>query len=156
MNATIPVLGCRWNHQPGVANHEKRQEWEGKLKSGEVLCFNAALISPAADRERAEAAMINHHKPPCNTTYVNSFPFDGTMITTSGRKALLTDDEESGGVIENERGVTSPFGRPLPRPRALRRRKSCVEEKNNFGYAKTGSSSEPMASLGLFVLPLSI
>jgi excinuclease UvrABC nuclease subunit len=73
-----------------VANHEKRQEWEGKLKSGEVLCFNAALISPATDRERAEAAMVNHHKPPCNTTYVNSFPFDQTTIATSGRNALLT------------------------------------------------------------------
>jgi len=73
-----------------VANHEKWQEWQGKLKSGEVLCFNATLISPAADRERAEAAMINHHKPPCNTKYVNDFPFDETTITTSGRNALLT------------------------------------------------------------------
>src|SRR5271154_3415278 len=50
-----------------VSKHEKRQEWEGKLKLGEVLCFNAALISPAVDRERAEAALINYHRPPCNT-----------------------------------------------------------------------------------------
>jgi hypothetical protein len=56
---------------------------------GEVLCFNAALVSPAADRERAEAAMINHHKPPCNTKYVSDFPFDETTIATSGTNALL-------------------------------------------------------------------
>jgi hypothetical protein len=73
-----------------VTNHEKWQEWQGKLKTGEVLCFNAAPISPAADRERAEAAMINHHKPPCNTEYVNNFPFDETTITTSGKNGLLT------------------------------------------------------------------
>jgi len=73
-----------------ITNHDKWQEWEGKLKSGEVLCFNAVFISLVSGRERAEAAMINHHKPPCNTTYVNSFPFDETTIITSGRNALLT------------------------------------------------------------------
>jgi hypothetical protein len=74
-----------------VTNHEKWKEWQGKLRPGEVLCFNAAPISPAADRERAEAAMVNYHKPPCNTVYVDYFPFDETTITTSGKNALLAE-----------------------------------------------------------------
>ena len=41
------------------------------------------------ERERAEAAMIYRHKPPENTEYVDTFPYDRTTITTSGRNALL-------------------------------------------------------------------
>jgi hypothetical protein len=54
-----------------------------------TVSLNAALISPQADRERAEAAMIFSHKPPCNTQCVDSFPFDTTTISTSGKNALL-------------------------------------------------------------------
>lgn len=72
-----------------VLNHERWPDWKRQLKSGETICVNAALISPEADRQRAEAAMIFKHKPPCNTEYVESFPFDTTSITTSGRNALM-------------------------------------------------------------------
>ena len=47
------------------------------------------LIGGQADRERAEAAMIFKHKPPCSTQFVESFPFDTTTITTSGKNALM-------------------------------------------------------------------
>ena len=47
------------------------------------------LIGGQADWERAEAAMIFKHKPPCNTQFVESFPFDTTTITTSGKNALM-------------------------------------------------------------------
>ena len=73
-----------------VAGHEKWAEWRRQLKSGEELCFSAALISPTDDRLRAEAAMVHHHKPPCNTEYVQAFPFDQTTVTTTGKNALLT------------------------------------------------------------------
>lgn len=72
-----------------VQYHEKWTEWRGRLYSGEGLCFNAALISPSDSRERAEAAMIYHHKPPCNVEHVNNFPYDRTTIYTSGRSVLL-------------------------------------------------------------------
>jgi len=75
--------------QSRVAGHERWRDWERELKAGEELCFNAVLISPASDRQRAEAAMIHHHKPPCNVEYVNSFPFDTTTISTSGENTLL-------------------------------------------------------------------
>src|SRR5258707_15656035 len=59
-----------------VKNHGKWSEWRNQLKSGEVLCFTCALISGTGDRQRVEAAEIFRHKPPCNTEYRNSFPFD--------------------------------------------------------------------------------
>ena len=72
-----------------VANHERWADWTRNLRLGEELCFNAALIGPATDRERAEAAMIHHHKPPCNVQYVDTFPFDTTTISTTRENALL-------------------------------------------------------------------
>jgi hypothetical protein len=72
-----------------TVNHEKWGEWRRQLKSGEVLCLNAALISGQSDRCRAEAAMIFSHKPPCNTDYRDSFPFDTTNISTGGSNALM-------------------------------------------------------------------
>ena len=72
-----------------VTNHEGWTTWKRQLKFGEVICVNAALISPDLDRQRAEAAMIFKHKPPCNTEYVDNFPFDKTTIRTSGKNALM-------------------------------------------------------------------
>ncbi len=72
-----------------VSSHERWQDWEDKLLPGEELCFNAALIYPESDRQRAEAAMIYHHKPPCNVEFLNSFPYDQTTTSTSGRNVLL-------------------------------------------------------------------
>ena len=60
------------------------------LSPGEELCFNFAPI--VMDRERAEAAMINHHKPPENTEYVNEFPYPQTTLRLSGKTALLDSD----------------------------------------------------------------
>ena len=75
--------------QDRVANHEGWADWRRQLKQGEVLCVNGALISPDAARQRAEAAMIFKHKPPCNTEYVDNFPFDATTVATSGKSALM-------------------------------------------------------------------
>jgi len=72
-----------------VTNHDRWQDWKRRLNQGEVICVNVAPISPEADRQRAEAAMIFKHKPPCNSEYVDAFPFDTTSITTSGKNALM-------------------------------------------------------------------
>jgi excinuclease UvrABC nuclease subunit len=83
-------IGESENVRSRVSNHESWNDWRRKLKPGEELCFNAALITPDPARERAEAAMIFKHKPPCNSEYVNSFPFDKTTVRTSGKNALLS------------------------------------------------------------------
>ena len=71
-----------------IANHEKLPDWKKHLKSGEELCYSFGGVL-SSDRERCEAAMIFKHKPPENTEYVNSFPFDQTTMSLSGKTALL-------------------------------------------------------------------
>ena len=71
-----------------VANHEKYKDWLKHVKKGDVLCFSFGGIG-VTDRARAEAAMIFKHKPPENDEYVDSFPFDKTTMSLSGKTALL-------------------------------------------------------------------
>ena len=85
----LVYIGEAANVNERVSAHERWQDWERELKRGEELRFNAALISPDSDRQRAEAAMIHHHKPPCNVEYVDSFPHEQTTISTSGKNAEL-------------------------------------------------------------------
>lgn len=82
-------VGEAANVQDRVANHEKWPDWRARLGPGEELCFNVALIAGEIDRQRAEAAMIFEHKPPCNTTYMEAFPFEATTVTTSGENMLM-------------------------------------------------------------------
>ncbi len=76
--------------QQRVSTHEKAEEWKKQLPAGQVLCFTAAKVSDRASRERAEAAMIFHHKPPVNDEYTHSFPFDTTTINVTGKTSQLT------------------------------------------------------------------
>ncbi|HAY06317.1 MAG TPA: GIY-YIG nuclease family protein [Hyphomonas sp.] len=83
-------IGEAENVKARIAGHERWSDWTRELKVGETLCFNAAPISPAGARQRAEAAMIFHHKPPCNVEYAHSFPFDTTAVSTSGNNELMS------------------------------------------------------------------
>lgn len=74
--------------QARVANHEKLPDWQGHLKSGEVLSYSFGPVA-SANRVRCEAAMIFEHKPPVNSEYTAAFPFDQTRINLSGKTALL-------------------------------------------------------------------
>lgn len=82
-------IGESGNVKARVAGHERWLDWKAKLMRGEELCFSAALISPELARQRAEAAMIFRHKPPCNAECVHEFPFSETTVWTSGASALL-------------------------------------------------------------------
>ena len=83
-------IGEAGNVSSRIGSHQDKTKWQRYLCDGEEFCFSAAPISPASDRERAEAAMINHHKPPCNTEYVNNFDYDKTTITTNGKNEKLS------------------------------------------------------------------
>jgi excinuclease UvrABC nuclease subunit len=72
-----------------VKTHEGWQTWKKQLQAGQASCVSAAMIAGESDRQRAEAAMIFKHKPPCNTEYGNAFPFDSTTVTVTGKTALL-------------------------------------------------------------------
>lgn len=77
------------NMRERVPGHKWWQDLERELLSGEKLCFSAALIASESGWQRAEAAMIHHHKPSCNLEYAVSFPYDQTTISTSGKNAKL-------------------------------------------------------------------
>ena len=67
-----------------ISGHKKKTQcWNGKLQSGEVLCYSFALIT-SPNREQAEAALIFKHKPVCNDDYKDNFPYDETTIKSSG------------------------------------------------------------------------
>ena len=66
----------------------RRDKWAKELGRGEVLCASCAKAS-SADRDRIEAATIYRHQPPCNVEYINSFPWDKTTISTSGKTRKL-------------------------------------------------------------------
>ena len=72
-----------------VKKHERREDWEKKLKHNEDLCFSYALKSNDEDRERIEAALINKHKPPCNDEFTENFPYDKTTIKITGKISKL-------------------------------------------------------------------
>ncbi len=72
-----------------VANHEKYREWLKHVRKGNELCFSFGGVE-ATERARAEAAMIFKHKPPENDEYIDSFPYDRTTMSLSGKIALLS------------------------------------------------------------------
>ncbi|MCK4643366.1 GIY-YIG nuclease family protein [bacterium] len=72
-----------------ILGHEKREKWLQYVGKGNVLCFSFGDIDNEADRERAEAAVINKEKPPVNEEYKNNFPFDSTTIKLTGEITLL-------------------------------------------------------------------
>jgi hypothetical protein len=72
-----------------VDGHECWPKWKEELGRGQVLCLSAAAV-PSDNRTRTEAALIFEHKPTCNTEYTNTFPFDDTTISATGKVARLT------------------------------------------------------------------
>ena len=73
-----------------IINHKQKSDWK-KAARGHRLYFSAAKMPSDTDRRRAAAAMINHHKPPCNDEYTDFFPFSETAITTKGENLNLDE-----------------------------------------------------------------
>lgn len=87
----LMYIGESENVRTRLVNHEKLPKWKSRLDAGETLCYSFASIG-TVDRVRVEAALINYHRPPCNTEYVNSFPYPTTSVTTSGRNYFLESE----------------------------------------------------------------
>ena len=82
-------IGESENVNDRIAKHERLNNWKERLDSGEMLCYSFAPVA-SVDREIAEAALIFYHQPPCNEEYTDSFPFQDTTITTSGKNDSLS------------------------------------------------------------------
>lgn len=94
-NKTVSIrkliyIGESQNVNDRISDHEKWEDWQAHLNYGEELCFNFAPISASGGRERVEAALIFHHKPPENKEYVNSFPYPETTVSTAGENSHLS------------------------------------------------------------------
>ena len=85
--AKLVYIGESGDVRDRVTNHNLWDAWKKQLVAGQVICVSAALVSPEATRQRAEAALIFKHKPPVNDEYKHSFPFDTTTIQVSGERA---------------------------------------------------------------------
>ena len=72
-----------------IANHERWPEWRQYVPKGSEICFSFAGVT-SLDRERAEAALIYYHKPPCNDEYIDVFPFESTTVESTGQCTLLS------------------------------------------------------------------
>ena len=87
-----------------IAQAENLSKWRKHLREGEELCFSVAAVEPS-ELARVEAGLIFHHKPPQESEYQDSFPFEPTtVINTSGRNHQL--DELS--VVHKTLPETSP------------------------------------------------
>lgn len=71
-----------------LAHHDGIPLWRSCLQPGQALCFSFGAVAEA-DRERSEAALIFHHKPPANIVYTDTFPFETTTVRVSRKAPLL-------------------------------------------------------------------
>ncbi|MCK5677030.1 MAG: hypothetical protein KAH72_00950 [Flavobacteriaceae bacterium] len=81
-------IGESENVNDRIQNHEKYNEWKKYVSAGRELCFSTGEVE-GNYRERVEAAYVFKHKPPVNTEYKNSFPFDQTIIVSTGMTSYL-------------------------------------------------------------------
>lgn len=82
-------IGESENVNQRIANHEKLKDWEKKLSENSELCYSFSPVD-LDSITRVEAALINFHKPICNTQYLENFPFDKTTVKTSEKNKFLS------------------------------------------------------------------
>ena len=86
--ARLLYIGESEHVEHRLNHHEARRSWDS-IAGGQPIHFTACVYNRSAEREQAEAAMINHLKPPCNIYYINNFPFPITNIAMTGPVSVL-------------------------------------------------------------------
>lgn len=81
-------IGESDNVNTRIQNHDKYDEWKRYLSTGQELCFSLSAVI-GDNKIRVEAAYIFKHKPPLNTEYKDTFPFDQTTVISDGATSLL-------------------------------------------------------------------
>lgn len=71
-----------------LIHHEDKERWHAGLKEDQALWFSVGLCGHA-NRERLAAALVHRHKPLLNHQYIDTFPFDRTVVHLMGKKGLL-------------------------------------------------------------------
>lgn len=83
----LVFIGQAENVAACIPDHEKRDNWEAHLESGEELCFSFAPLGPE-DRERLAAALIAKNKPPENRG--QEIQLDETTVSLTGQATFLS------------------------------------------------------------------
>ncbi len=86
-----------------IVNHPNYEDWLCQVILDHELCFSFGIVRPPDCRKAAAAALIYQHKPVLNNDERFQFLFEDTILSLSGRCALLkgyftvhkTDDLES-------------------------------------------------------------
>jgi len=71
-----------------IKNHEDWDDWDNELQKWEQICFCYTLVEDT-DNERVEAALINSNQPKLNKEYIDSFPFDETIVNCFGNHEYI-------------------------------------------------------------------
>lgn len=81
-------IGAADNAVARIATHEKRVAWARHLEAGEEFCYSFARVTSEL-RERCEAALVHHHRPPENAGQFECFDYDKTNVALKGKAGLL-------------------------------------------------------------------
>jgi hypothetical protein len=82
-------VGHGWKIREQIERHVQTDNpWLPFQKPQQEFCFSAAYISEL-DMERVASAFIYYFKPPANNQYKDSFTYDPTTITVTGKTARL-------------------------------------------------------------------
>lgn len=85
-------VGASDKVRDGILAFRKNFDEVRFLREGNILCYHAAWVAEAANRERMQAAFIYAHKPPANDKFKYRFPYAETRIITEGQMGFLKED----------------------------------------------------------------
>ena len=88
VSSHLVYIGQSNNVEARISNHPKLNDWL-LAASGHPLYFSSCQPYPLRDIHIAEAAMIHHYKPICNTAHKYDFMHPATTIFSSGPIAIL-------------------------------------------------------------------
>jgi hypothetical protein len=83
-------IGKSENVNIQLANNQCNSDWAKFIRPGCQLGYSFAEVDPE-DLERIESAFVFRHKPVGNPEHRKIFPFEMTIIRSTGATALLCD-----------------------------------------------------------------
>ncbi|MBQ2113720.1 MAG: hypothetical protein II195_01345 [Selenomonadales bacterium] len=81
-------IGESDNVKASIAEHEEVKRWKKRLLAGEELCYSFARVAHDV-RGHVGAALIAHHRPPCNE--VRAEEVHNVRVMIVGEHELLDD-----------------------------------------------------------------
>jgi excinuclease UvrABC nuclease subunit len=81
-------IGSAENIKKQIINHPSKDKWKEHVGRDHHMCYSFAPVE-AAKRKYIEAALVFAHKPPANTMFKDTFPYDRVHVLVSGNVGLL-------------------------------------------------------------------